>query len=276
MTMVISTRTRNYIAQQGSWKEALDNCHIDVYSGGQPSATTADVAPTGNKLLTLTLASGAKTNEVCATGVVTLTVGATTGDTVATLTLLGVSILGAAVAWNTSLTQTAADACTQINRNPQNKFVRASNVAGVITLTALPGWGSLLNSAAMTGSGGGNMVVTMTSTSFGSATGGSVAGVSAVNGLRMEVAAAGIMLKDPTQVWSGVVSGAGTQTAGWFRIKGSIADNDSADDSNLLFIRIDGTVATSGAQMNIANTSMVNGVTRSLNDFSFTIPAIGA
>jgi len=73
------------------------------------------------------------TAEVLATGSVTLTAG-TTG-TVATVKVNGLDVLGSAVAFNASLTQTAADVVTQINLN-QNKYV-ASSLNEVITLTDL-------------------------------------------------------------------------------------------------------------------------------------------
>jgi hypothetical protein len=76
MALVFSTATQNYIAQIGSWKSNFDNGVIDIYSGAQPSATTADLAPTGNLLCTLSLSAGAKTAEVQALGNITLTGGA--------------------------------------------------------------------------------------------------------------------------------------------------------------------------------------------------------
>jgi hypothetical protein len=79
--------------------------------------------------------------EVRAAGTVTLTGG--TAGTVDTLKINGLDTMGSSVAFNTSLTQTAADVATQINLN-QNKFV-ASSLNAVITLTDLAGSGSMHN-----------------------------------------------------------------------------------------------------------------------------------
>ncbi|MBK8772979.1 MAG: hypothetical protein IPM06_21455 [Rhizobiales bacterium] len=138
--------------------------------------------------------------------------------------------MGSSTAYNTSLIQTAADVCLKINRNPKNKWVTATNSGtAVITLTAVPGLGALLNSAALTITST-TLTSAVTSTTFGSGTGGGTAGVDAVNGLKMDYnAAAGLITKDVTQTWSGTAVAVGTQTAGWFRVKGSVSDAGALD-----------------------------------------------
>lgn len=272
MTKRYSPALQNFLATQGSWKDFFDGGAIEIYSGTQPA--TADLAPTGTLLVTLTSSAGTRTHEVRATGVVTLSVGAAGSDTVTTFTLDGHEIMGSTTAFDTSLTVTAAAICLKINRNPKNKWVVATNNGAVITLTAHPGFGTLMNSAAITTGVGGNMIAAVTSTTFGSGTGGGVAGVNQVNGLTMDYnAAAGMFTKDATQTWSGTTVGAGTQTAGWFRYKGSVVDA-GALDSSAVFMRFDGNIATSGADMNSSSTSMTNGALQTLSTFEFTIPAI--
>ena len=68
MALVFSTNLRNFVADYGSWTHAFNNGMIEIYSGAQPSTTTADLAPTGNLLCTLTKSSGARTAEVLAIG----------------------------------------------------------------------------------------------------------------------------------------------------------------------------------------------------------------
>jgi hypothetical protein len=271
MTLRFSPALQNFIAETGSWKDAFDNGSIEIYTGSQPA--TADLAPTGTLLVTLTSSAGTKTDEVLATGVVTLSGGTTTGDNVTTFTLNGLEIMGGTVDWNSSLTQTAADVALKINRNPANKQVTATSSGAVITLTAVRGQGTLLNGTTIAVGTAGSMVATVTSTTMGSGTGGSAAGVAAVNGLKMDFnAAAGVMTKDVTQTWSGTAVGAGTQTAGWFRYKSSVADA-GALDSSAVYLRMDGAIATSGAQMNMSSTSITNGALQTLSSFQFTIPA---
>ena len=59
-----------------------------------------------------------------------------------------------------------------------------------------------------------------------------------------------------TGTWSGTASASGT--AGWFRI-----ENGS--------YRIDGTIGTSGQDMNLSSTSIISGGTVTINTASFTV-----
>ena len=265
MTLRFSPALQNFIAEDGSWKDFFDGGIIEIYSGAQPA--TANLAVTGTLLATITVGGGAHTPETLATGVITFT---SSGGSVDTLTLLGVEIMGSATNYDTSLTVTAAAVALKINRNPKNKFVVATSNLGVLTLTALPGFGTLLNSAALT-CGATTMIATVTSTSFGSGTGGSVAGINMANGLKMDYnAAAGVFTKDITQTWSGTA--VATNTAGWFRYKGSVSDAGALDSSSV-YLRMDGSIATSGSDMNMTSTSITSGAVQTINTFQFTVPA---
>ena len=261
MTLAVSSALEDFIAQKGSWKEAFDNGRLEIYSGAQPSTTSADPAPTGNLLCTITLASGAKTDEVQASGSVALTGGA--AGSVDTLTVNSLEIMGSSTPFNTSLAQTAADIALKINRNPKNKLFVASVSANTVVLTAKAGLGTLAN----------GWVVASTATTITKTDTNLASGVNAANGLTFDVSSGGTMPKNSGEVWSGVVSGAGTQTAGWFRLKGAIADDNSLDSVNKKFFRLDGSISTTGADMNMTGTSFVNGVTQTINTFSLTIPA---
>jgi hypothetical protein len=107
MALRFSPALQNYIAETGSWKSALDNGIIEVYSGSQPA--TPDLAVTGTLLVTFTSSAGAFTPETRALGILTLS--GTTSGSVDTVTLLGKEIMGSSTPYNTSLTQTAADVC---------------------------------------------------------------------------------------------------------------------------------------------------------------------
>lgn len=265
MSLRFSPALQNFIAETGSWKNAFDGGSILVYTGAQPASP--DLAVTGTLLATITNNSGALTPETLATGVITFT---SSGGSVDTLTLLGVEIMGSSTAYTTDLTTTAAAVATKINRNPKNKFVIATSALGVLTLTARRGFGTLLNSAALACTTT-TMVATITSTSFGSGTGGSFAGVDVVNGLLMDFNAAfGVMTKRADQTWSG--SGAATGTAGWFRYYSSVSDA-GALDSSALYLRMDGAIATSGAEMNMSSTSVVLSAPQTVSAFSFFVPA---
>src|SRR5262245_17278078 len=111
MALRISTALRNFLCQHGSLRQALQNGIIEIYSGSQPAG--GDSAVSGTLLATITKASGSRTAEVLATGTVTLTGGAS--GSVNTVTVDGINLIPqGAVAFNTSLTQTAADLAAAI------------------------------------------------------------------------------------------------------------------------------------------------------------------
>jgi len=271
MTKRYSPATQNFIAQGGSWKDFFDGGAIDIFTGSQPA--TADLATTGTLLVTITSGAAALTNETRATGIVTLS--GTTSGSVDTLTLAGIDLIDipgqSTVGYTGSLNATATAVATRINRNPKNKLVVASTTgaSAIITLTARPGLGAVLNGLTIATTSTG---LTSTATSnMGQSPG--VPGVSTVNGLRMDYSAtAGVMVKDPTQTWSGTAAGAGTQTAGWFRYRSSLADA-GALDSSAVFMRLDGSIATSGSDLDMTSTSITYGALQTLSTFQFTIPA---
>lgn len=255
MTLRISAGLRNFANQTGSMREALQNGQIQIYSGSQPA--TAETAPTGTLLATITAASGARTAEVLSTGTVTLTGGAS--GSVDTLTVNSVSIISAAVAFNTSLTQTAADLATEINNTVTSPEYTATSAGAVVTISARRG----------TGAGPNTYVVASTVTTITKTDANMAGGVTAVNGLKFGTSTAGVLSKLSTQTWSGVAGATGT--AGWFRFVGSVADAGALDTTESTF-RMDGAISTSGAQLNMSSTSITSGATQTIATFPLTLP----
>ena len=62
------------------------------------------------------------------------------------------------------------------------------------------------------------------------------------------------------EVWSGKAGATGT--AGWFRVYG----NDLTTGASTIKPRVDGAIATSGSQMDMANTSITSGGTTTIDD----------
>lgn len=256
MTARISTGLRNFLAESGSLKDALQGGKILVYSGSQP--TTADAAPTGTLLCTFTDNDGAHTSEVAATGSVVLTGGAS--GSVNSLTVDGIALLDASVPFNTSLTQTAADVVTAINNSQSNPDYTASSSGATITITARRGTGSEAN----------GLVVASTTTTITKTDNNMSGGVSSVNGLKFSQSLSGILSKLASQTWSGTT--ATTGTAGWFRFVGPIADSGALDTLGTQ-IRLDGAISTSGQQLNFSSTSFVGGAVQTITAFDITVPA---
>lgn len=261
MTIRQSLALRNHLLSSGSFRSAFNGGKLEIYSGSQPA--TADLAPSGVLLVTITDASGAKTNEVRATGRATL---AGVAGTVTAMTVAGIALMDATATFASTLTVLAADVVNIINRNPKNTIFFASSSGAVVTITAALGQGALWNSIGTlvtTGAGG----ITSTDVNVGT----QVAGVTHVNGLKFEYATAGSIVKLASQTWSGVI--ASTGTAGWFRLKGGIADADGDETSSALSCRLDGSVAVSGGDMNLTSTSLVALATETISAFTPTEPA---
>ena len=256
MTLKLSAAARNYALQNGSLRKAFNGGKLLVYTGTQPA--TAEAAPTGTLLVTYTNASGAHTSEVLATGNITLTTGA--AGSVDTLTVDGVDILTAAVPFNTSLTQTAADVAAMINNNSSEPEYTAVSGGAVVTITANRGAGTEANGLVVTGT-----LTTLTAT-YGNMAGG----VNSANGLRFSNASGGVLIKDASQTWTGVAVADGA--ALWFRLVGPVADSGILDTTESQ-IRLDGAVATSGQQLNMSGTTTIaNGSTQTISTFPITFP----
>lgn len=255
MTLRYSTGAANHLAQHGSFKDAFNNGKIEIYSGAQPAS--ADAAPTGTLLCTITASSLARTAEVLAIGTVTLTSGA--AGSVDTVTVDGIQINEAAVPFNVSLTQTAADLAAEINRSVSSPDYTASASGAVVTISAKRGSGAAPN----------GFVVAGTATTLSLTFGNMASGVAAVNGLKLGNAAAGVIAKLASQTWSGVNAASGT--AGWYRYTGSVADTGVADTTETQ-IREDGAIATSGAQLNFSSTTLTVGATTTIDTWTRTVP----
>jgi hypothetical protein len=92
---------------------------------------------------------------------------------------------------------------------------------------------------------------------------------SGATGLSLGSASLGAIAK-AAEVWSGVVSGAGTQTAGYWRFA---AAADSPDTASTTLKRLQGTCGTAAADLVMTSTSLANGATQTIDYFSIALPA---
>lgn len=256
MALRYSTGAVQVMASRGSYRDAFQNGKIEIYSGAQPA--TPDAAVTGTLLCTITEGSAARTAEVLASGTVTLNTGA--AGSVDALTVNGVDILGAVVAYVTSLTATAAAVALQCQNYKGAVEYNVTSSGAVITITALPGTGIYPNTFTVA-----STVTTLTKTDVSLA-----GGVAAVNGLKFNSASGGVIAKNAT-AWTGV--NADTGVAGYYRMYGSVADAGGLD-SALTTIREDGAIATSAAELNMASTSLTATATTTITTWQRTLPTV--
>ncbi len=89
---------------------------------------------------------------------------------------------------------------------------------------------------------------------------------SPTNGLTFAAAAAGAVSKSGTWSFNGIAAG----TAGWFRFKANAVD---AGALSTALPRMDGSVAVSGADLNLSNIAIAIGAPNTIDTFVWTQPA---
>lgn len=89
---------------------------------------------------------------------------------------------------------------------------------------------------------------------------------SPTNGLTFAAASGGSVSKSGVWSFNGVAVG----TAGWFRLKGNATD---AGGVSTVLPRLDGSVAVSGADMNLSNIAITVSAPVTVDTFTVTIPA---
>lgn len=262
MALTFSTGYKTGRLREADFNNMFEGGELQIWSGSAPSV---DSAATGTRLATITVASGTRTAETSATFL--LTVGGASGS-LDTLTVDGYPIIGAAVAFNTSTTQTAADIATAINKYRGVINCYATSSAAVVTCRMAPGIGTGLNGVTVA-----HTETTLTATiNGGSSTtvggAGATAGVASVNGLTWGEVVAGVIVK--TGTWSGVVDNGGT--AGYFRLEGctTVTDVSDAHSTASPRYRIQGTCGTTGADYNMSSTSLTASTTHTVDTFQLT------
>lgn len=88
----------------------------------------------------------------------------------------------------------------------------------------------------------------------------------ATNGLTFAAASGGAVSKSGVWSFNGVAAG----TAGWFRLKGNALDNDAVSTT---LPRLDGSIATSGADLNLSNISIAVSAPNTVDSFVWNQPA---
>ena len=252
-----STALVKFIADSGSARQALGNSRIYMYTGTQPAS--ADDAVSGTLLCTLTKSGGAFTAETLPVWQFTL---AGTSGSLTSVKIGGIECLGGAISFTTDLDTTAAAVATSITNTFTTPDFRATASGAVVSVTGPVGSGATLNDLiiATTVSGGD---LTANVASAGATT---TPGVTAVNGCNFQFPAVGGVLSKETETWSGVAVATGT--AGWFRVEADATDNKGVSTA---FRRLDGAIATSGAEMNLSSVSITTGGTYSITSGTFTV-----
>lgn len=289
MARKLSTAAANFLATLGSITELHEGGVLMYYSGSQPA--NADAAATGTALVRFTTASGAWTKEVRATAVIDF--ASATGNCTA-LTVAGISLISGAVTYTTAAELATAVAANINAYRHTPRFTATVSASTKVTITAPKNSGATLNglAVAVTVAAGSVTINGSDADTLGASgtNGGQVTGITQVNGLAHIMAATGgVAVK--SGVWSGVAGSgtgtgkigfvnaftSGTQTVGWFRYYASPTDPELSGtptaDTGAAYLRIDGTVATSGGDITATGgTTITYDATHTENTYTLSVP----
>jgi hypothetical protein len=258
MTERISTGMRNWILAMK--RELLNDCVMKIYTGTAPSS--ADDATTGTPLVSITKSSATvSTNERSTPGRWSVTIPGTHAEGT-----YAVNITTADSVTATTCTYTTADPeghadnnaiakglARVINETCQQVFAIAEGANSKLYIQGRVGG---LDISAVADGGGTITIVTFSEIEVASRS----------DALCFALPASGAMSKS-TDTWSGTIASSGV--AGYFRIV-------RPDDTGVLSTtekRLQGAVATSGAELNIGNTSLTATETHTVKTYSLTEPA---
>jgi hypothetical protein len=256
MALKLSTGLRQFLVGEGSLRKAFEDGILNIYSGAVPS--DADVAATGVLLAKITKASGAVVANARSTpqvGLITIGSHAPAETFIINVTVDGVGPTSYTFT-NTPDAGTATDVARKVaemlNDIPQLSAIASGSDGNIFVASRLAGVAFTIASGGGTGT-----ISALTS---------SVAAAVALNTLKLAAPAAGVIAKT-SDVWSGVALADGT--AGYFRL---VTNLDDATLSTTQ-VRIQGTVSTSGAELNLTNINIASGATQTIDTFQLTEPA---
>ena len=237
--MLYSTGMKEAAAQYG-WEAALTGGTLLQYDGAIPA--TADAAVSGTLTTQFSLNGAAYTAETRAVGSIKITGGAAGTDTIIPK-VAGIPLC-AVVDWTTSHAATATALAAAINASSLNLGILAAvdgSDTTKVNLTAPPGTGATWTGVAVTTALGGNATTTLVNFT---------GGVTCVNGLNFHDSGAGLLIPTSTELWQGTTIANGSPK--YFRL---IFDATDTGGISTAFRRIQGTIATANADLNIPITT---------------------
>ena len=256
MALKYSTGLRNFLVGEGSLRKAFEDAVLNIYSGA--ALANGDDAPTGVLLAKITKASGALAAGARSTPKrYKVVIGShAEGHTFPfALTVDGVG----PTTFTYTNTPDAGDAeavakaiARMPNDLPQLMAIAEGANGALYVQSRIDGLDFTLADA-----GGGSGTITSVT---------QVEAASSVNSLRFGNPAAGALAKN-SDVWSGV--GRANGTAGYFRLV-TLGDGGLLSTTD---IRIQGTISTSGGDLNMSSLNIALCATQTIDAFPLTFPA---
>lgn len=259
MTVKLSTALRNQLAAGRSLREIFKDAMIHIYDGSIPA--TAGLAKTGNLLCTISLSA---VTPVVNSGIhETWSFDFPDSHAEGATYKVTVTADGASVTYTYTNTPDAGDS-DAVGKAMAECFNRLCPDAFFIyTAASRKMWASArLTSTDFTiGNGGGDVTLANFARAY--------EGANATGGLEFEKASAGVISIPSGDVWQG--TNGDTGTASYFRLV-QIQDAEG-EDTTYVSPRIQGSVSTSGADMNLTSISLVEDAPTIISTFNITIPA---
>jgi|GEM_PF-1420627 hypothetical protein len=263
MAQKYSTALVNLLTGGRSLRSILDNFVLQIYSGAAPA--DADAAPTGVLLCTVSLnsgAAGATAEPSYDNWYFTIAVGVVGGQTV--IPVISVDGITGSIPYtvygtaDTSEAKKAARVANAINR--AGRPVKAIGVSGPSGPSGMVSVHPVVRGLTMSVSdGGGNYAITQVQ----------LAVASRPNTLQFGPPSAGIISKLSGDTWTGVNITNGV--AGYFRL---VLPDDTlaADVTPFTQPRVQGSVGTSGADLNLDSVQFVTSAVTTITGFSIQEP----
>lgn len=257
MSFILATGLANHLAGGGSLRRAFDDCILNLYAGAVP--VTAEEAPGGTLLCPITIASGAVLStdrSIPRSYSCILASDHTAGHTAK----LDVTVDGATTTY--TLTVLAADSSDElvaehfarmVSDIPQLQAIRLGAALGVRTVLVVCRIRGLALTLADHGSSDIAITVAAVQTAVRSNAlcfGPPTIGVISITG----------------GVWSG--TNLATGVASFFRF----VRPDDSGAASATDIRLQGTISTSGADMNLSNTTLTAAATTTIDSGNFEEP----
>lgn len=257
LSTAVKNQTLNSLAGAVAKTYSLNDGRIAIYTGSQPAS--ADAAATGTLLGTITKSAGSYSagvyqstddDNVCASQSVTS--GSNMSLNGAGAGTLGVGYFVTISSAGTEDLRTANFRITGTGNNDEAivEYIDGGNNATVYTTNQF------------------KTVTEIYPRKPAVFTSNVKVGYAITNGLAMGAAASGEIAKSTAQTWQ--MTAVATGTAGWFRWMGD--DTDAGSISTTL-PRVDGRISTSGAELNLSNTSIVSGSTITIDTFEIAWPS---
>jgi hypothetical protein len=255
MALKLSTGLRNFLIGEGCLRKAFEDGILNIYSGTSP--TEADDAETGVLLARISKSSGVvaanarSTPKLC-----TVTISGTpdAGDVVK-LDIDGTNYQYTLAAADDSVAKVALKVARMLNDSPHVDAIATGSTGVIYVQSRIAGVDFTLTEE--------------TSTGITVAVSADIVANIAVDTLKLGVPVLGVISKN-ADTWSDVALATGT--AGYFRL---VTSQDLGTD-NATDLRIQGTVSTSGADLNMSNINIVSGATQTIDTFTLTEPAYEA